>query len=710
MTALLHIKVLGGFAVLRDGEPVTMPPSKKTRALLAYLAVERKPHRRERLCELFWGMPDDPRGSLRWSLSKLRQILSTDHEPLLRADRNVVELAEGIELDYDALADLSADSVDQLPTERLEAAANAFTGPFLEDLYLSRCPEFEAWRTFHATRTEMLQLKVLRCLIEQLRDAPERALTHLLTLQSLLPDEDLGTQIQAARSRAQQAIKESGAPAPDAEARNEAPTAAAGGESSAPVRYCRASDGTRIAYAVDGTGPAIVRTAHWMSHIGLERRSPVWAHWLTTITRDFSLVRYDERLNGLSDQEADDVSFEAFIADLESVVDAAVPGQRVILLGISQGCPLAIEYAVRHPERVAGLILHGGFVRGWRARGDPGEIARREAMQVLIREGWGQNHPTFRQLFTSLFIPGANSEQAEWFNEVQRLTVTPDNAARLSEVFSRIDVSDNLGKLAVPTLVMHARRDKIAPLAEGRELAERIAGARLMELESENHILLQGEPAFLRFFDEVAKFAREVLPSPPVPIGDRRRYLATVLCAQIVSPIQALGNVDPDAPLELIDQLLVGAADLIDHNGGSVVEVSDNRIVAGFGDLPGNHAAAACRVAMALRELITRESRAIARIRISVDTGTVIATPPRIAAAKAENELRGPPVTTVKSVNQAMRREMVVITERTRDAAGDVLQTRRLQPREVVGFAMGQRLLELTEVASDDDASGDAVT
>jgi pimeloyl-ACP methyl ester carboxylesterase len=704
-TPPIRIKVLGGFTVLNEGEAVTMPPSKKTRALLAYLAVEGRPVRRERLCEIFWGIPDDPRGALRWSLSKLRQILTVDGEQLLRSDRNLVELGlERIALDYDQVRVVSPESVELMPTEALETLAGTFSGAFLEDLYLSRCPEFESWRAYHSAQTEVVQLKVLRCLVDRLQEAPERALIHLHSLQALLPEEDLAGEIRAARARVQQSITE----APAAGSRGALPsstTATAPQERRATgaehVQFCRAKDDTRIAYALDGEGPAIVRAAHWMSHIGLERHSPVWAHWLDAMTRRFSLVRYDERLNGLSDQAAEDVSFAAFVSDLESVVDAAVPGQRFLLLGISQGCPLAVEYAVRHPDRVAGLILHGGFVRGWRIRGDAGEIARREAMQVLIREGWGQNHPTFRQLFTSLFIPTASDEQMAWFNELQRLTVTPENAARLSEVFSRIDVSDLLERLNVPTLVMHARDDQIAPLSEGLELAERIAGAQMVVLESRNHILLSGEPAFDRFFEEMSRFAGEVLTGPAISISTRRRFPATVLCAQLVSPIQALANVDPDSPLEIIDPVLVGAVDLIDQNGGTVIELSDNRVVASFGDMPGNHAAEACRVALALKALVRQESRAIARIRVAVDTGTVIATPARIPAGTAELELRGPPVTTVRNVNQSMRREMVVLTERACEAAGAQVQVRRLEQKETVGYSLGQRLFELTGLSGD---------
>ena len=173
------------------------------------------------------------------------------------------------------------------------------------------------------------------------------------------------------------------------------------------IRYVQGRDGTRIAYAVSGSGPAIVRASHWMSHLDFDWESPVWGHWIDALSSGFTLVRYDGRLNGLSDTICQDISFEAFVDDLECVVEA-VGLDRFVLLGISQGCALSVEYALRHPDKVAGLVIYGGYVRGWRARGNAAEIARREAISVLMRQGWGQDDPVFRQMFTSLFIPGAN--------------------------------------------------------------------------------------------------------------------------------------------------------------------------------------------------------------------------------------------------------------------------------------------------------------
>lgn len=274
------------------------------------------------------------------------------------------------------------------------------------------------------------------------------------------------------------------------------------------IQYCLTKDGVRVAYASIGEGQPLVKAANWMSHLEFDWESPIWRHWIAGLARKHRFIRYDERGNGLSDREVGDLSFEAMVTDLESVVDA-VGLERFALFGISQGCAVSVEYAVRHPERVTRLILYGGFVKGWRARGDPLEIGSREAMSTLMRSGWGQDNPAFRQLFTTRFMPGASAEQMTWFNELQRRTVSPENAARLHDEFGHIDVSERLAQVTVPTLVLHARNDAEIPLEAGRAFATGISGARFVSLESDNHILLEQEPAFTRFIEEVQRFLAE---------------------------------------------------------------------------------------------------------------------------------------------------------------------------------------------------------
>jgi pimeloyl-ACP methyl ester carboxylesterase len=242
-----------------------------------------------------------------------------------------------------------------------------------------------------------------------------------------------------------------------------------------------------------------------MSHLQYEWESPVWRHWIDSLSKENTLIRYDERGNGLSDWNASDLSFAAMVSDLESIADASGLNE-FALLGVSQSCAVSVVYAVRHPERISRLILYGGYARGWRKRRDRHEIDTHEAMTTLIREGWGRDNPAFRQLFTETFIPGASREQMAWFNDLQKETASPVNASRLHHAFGGIDVSAILGEVSVPTLVLHARKDAAVPFEEGKALAAGIPGARFVDLNSGNHILLSEEPAFADFLREVRSF------------------------------------------------------------------------------------------------------------------------------------------------------------------------------------------------------------
>lgn len=267
------------------------------------------------------------------------------------------------------------------------------------------------------------------------------------------------------------------------------------------VHFCTASDGVRIAYAVAGQGPPLVKAANWLNHLEYDWQSPIWSGLLHELATDHQLVRYDERGNGLSDWVVEDISFEAFVRDLESVVQAARLN-RFALFGISQGCAVSIVYAIRHPERVTHLVLYGGFARG-RAKRDP-EHAR--TLLSLVRQGWGQENPAFRQFFTSLFLPEGTPEQMQWFNDLQRITTSPENAVRIMQATGEVDISDLLPQVRVPTLVLHCRNDAGVVLDEGRRLAAGIPGAKFVALESRNHLVLKSEPAWEKFIGEIKSF------------------------------------------------------------------------------------------------------------------------------------------------------------------------------------------------------------
>ena len=274
------------------------------------------------------------------------------------------------------------------------------------------------------------------------------------------------------------------------------------------VQFCRSIDGVRLAWSRVGTGFPIVKTGNWLNHIEYDWESPVWSHVLHWLARGRQLIRYDARGNGLSDWDAPEISFDAFVRDLEAVVEAAGL-DRFVLFGASQGCAFSIAYAVKFPHRVSKLVLYGGFARGRRLRGSPVDRDQAEAMLTLMRTGWGEDNPAFRQVFTSLFVPGGTAEQMEWFNELQRKTTSPENAVRLRLVSDNMDIADLLPRVRTPTLVMHCRGDAVQPFEEGRFLAANIPGARFVGLEGRNHLILEADPGWAKFKQEVDAFLAE---------------------------------------------------------------------------------------------------------------------------------------------------------------------------------------------------------
>lgn len=277
------------------------------------------------------------------------------------------------------------------------------------------------------------------------------------------------------------------------------------------IRFCKSRDGTRIAMAALGDGPPLVRAAHWLSHVEHDAQSPVWTHWLAELSRDHTFIRYDQRGCGLSDWSPPSMSLDTWVDDLDSVVEAH--GLTTFpLLGMSQGGAIAIAYAARRPEKVSRLVLFGAYAQGVlrRAR-TAAQREEAETLVKLIRLGWGRDNPAFRQVFTSQFIPDGTREQHQWFNDLERLSASPENAATIVETLYQIDVTAEAERIRVPTLVLHSRHDARVPFEEGRRLAALIPSARFVPLDSRNHVLLGAEPAWPLFLEEVRAF-----------LGDRR--------------------------------------------------------------------------------------------------------------------------------------------------------------------------------------------
>jgi len=531
-TGGIEIRLIGKLAVVRDGDAVPLPSSRKTRALLAYLILKPGAQRRERLCEIFWQVPDDPRGSLRWSLSKLRGLVDDDDAKRIVADRESVAFEPaGADIDVLRLRAAVSQGLATLDTAALRDLAAIASQGFLRGLELSGQPEFDHFLSSEREAFRIAQRDLLLNLIQRLRDSPADAVRWLQNLVEIEPYSlqahvrliemlvgagrraDAERQLQSSTAVLSEidgidlaALRRALACKP-AESTGVPIAAAAADEPplDQDIRFCKAADGAQIAYATVGEGPPLVKTANWLNHLDFDWESPVWRHVFRGLSKNRSLIRYDARGNGLSDWDIEDFSLERQVDDLEAVV-AAAGLERFPLLGLSQGCAVSVEFAARHPQKVSKLVLVGGYARGWNRVGNAEAVRQTEAMITLVGIGWGKDNPAFRQMFTSMFMPDAPPENQSWFNELQRISTTGRNAAQLLRALGDVDIRHRLGDVQAPTLVLHARHDMRVPFNSGRELAGGIPGARFVSLDSRNHILPDSDPAWPVLLREIDEF------------------------------------------------------------------------------------------------------------------------------------------------------------------------------------------------------------
>ncbi len=536
---MLLIDTFGPIKVHLDGEELALPASRKTRALLGYLALTGTPQRRDRLCELFWEIPDDPRAALRWSLSKLRPAVNAGEKMRLTSDRERIELDPAlVRVDFHQVRQCA--NGNEAHVSELERNWERANHLLLEDCELPNQPDYTAWLAQQRDEATRFRVRMARRLAtfpklepeeserwaeRWLMDAPFDALAAQYAVASrrwmgrekeaLARIEELEQDYRAAGLQppdwsTDPVPPRTPAPQPGIRAPAPAPTMAPANAATPrqAVRFVQASDATTLAWAAVGTPdkPPLVKAANWLSHLELDWEAPIWSPLFRELARSYHFIRYDERGCGLSDWDVPEISFDTFVSDLELVVDAAGL-ERFPLLGISQGAAVSIEYAARHPDRVSKLILFGGYTAGWRHTATPEEAKEREAVMVLTETGWGRaNNPSYRHFFSQTFMPDATPEELAWFDEFQRHTASSENAVRFLEAFATLDVRDRLAKVQCPTLVIHCRGDQRIPMASGRAIAAQIPNAEFVGLESNNHLLLGREPASARFVDAVRRF------------------------------------------------------------------------------------------------------------------------------------------------------------------------------------------------------------
>ena len=526
---MISIQTFGPLRVFMGRTELPLPASRKTRALLGYLALSGTPQRRERLCELFWDIPDDPRGALRWSLSKLRPVANAGSQVRLLTDRERIQLDTDL-VGVDFLAIRECANGDEAEVGELERTWEAANGILLEDCELPSQPAYTAWLEQHRNEAVRLRVRLARRLAifpelapddteiwaeRWLQDAPfdPRAAQYAVASRRRQGRE---REARARIEELEREFREAGLELPDwsSDPAPRAPERLVPGNVSEAVvtprqsiRFVQSADGTSLAWASVGSpdNPPLVKAANWLSHLELDWEAPIWSPLFRELGKSFQFIRYDERGCGLSDWIVPEISFETFVSDLELVVDAAGL-DRFPLLGISQGAAVSIEYAVRHPDRVSHLILFGSYAAGWRHTADPSEMSEREAVMVLTEKGWGRTDPSYRHLFSQTFMPDATLEELAWFDEFQKNTTSPENAVRFLEAFSQIDVRHGLKDVKAPTLVIHCRGDRRIPMSSARAIAAEIPKAEFVGLDSNNHLLLGREPASAEFIEAVRRF------------------------------------------------------------------------------------------------------------------------------------------------------------------------------------------------------------
>ncbi len=530
---MLQATLLGKFEIRLNGSPVVLS-AQPAQVLLAYLLLNAGVAlRREQLAGVLWpdSLDSSARKNLRNTIWLLRKAIG---DPYLLADKttlafaptapyelDVAILEQPVESDASLVQAVSAYGGDLLPgyyedwvqleRERLRNVFERRIQSLLDRLaHDGQWSEVQRWAE-HWISLGYVPEPAYRALM--VSHAAQGDLSHMASayrrcvkaLHEML-DVSPSTKTQALFQR----LSQGDMPVPQTPSAMPPAAAPHLGREELPqeIKFCVSADAVRIAYATVGQGPPLVKVANWLSHLEFDWQSPVWRHWLEGLARYHRLIRYDERGCGLSDWHVADMSFAAWLNDLETVIEATGV-ERFPLLGMSQGGAIAIAYAVRHPERVSHLILYGSYARGKLHRNpSAAQLMEAKTLVDLIKIGWGLENPAFRQVFAALFMPDGTPEQIRAFTELQRVSSSPENAARIVSGFNEINVTDLARRVTAPTLVLHARDDGRIPFEEGRLLAALIPNAHFVPLESKNHVLLADEPAWQHFLSEFYRFLK----------------------------------------------------------------------------------------------------------------------------------------------------------------------------------------------------------
>jgi DNA-binding SARP family transcriptional activator/pimeloyl-ACP methyl ester carboxylesterase len=520
------VRLMGTFSVEVDGRIVDQVDFQRRSAAAVVKMLALTPNRRmhrEQIMDALWPTLPLHEGANQLHKAAHYARRATGATDCVTLRNETVTLFDGRIVTVDVHSFESAASAALAGDEprAVDAALTAWTGDLLPD------DPYAPWAFQPRQRAELLRRELLRRVgrwaelvmmdptdeqahlgvAQGLLAAGDRAgaLRQLNLLEQTLKDElGIGLSPEAYHLRAQVLDTPVTAPVP---AQPAAPRHA--GLAKQLVHFCRTSDGVRLAYATSGQGPPLVKASNWMTHLDYDWASPVWSHWWRALSEGRLLVRYDERGCGLSDWAMDVSSFtlDAWVHDLETVVDT-LGLERFPLLGISQGAPIALTYAARHPERVSHLIVYGTCTRAMWARASQTERRSIAALGELIRLSWGSDQPGFRQIYDAKFLPDGPLYMWRAFDELQRRSTSAENAYQLWRAFCDLDAGEAAHSVHLPTLILHSRRDHAFPFTEAEDLHASISGSRLVALDSSNHILQADEPAFATFTNELRRFLK----------------------------------------------------------------------------------------------------------------------------------------------------------------------------------------------------------
>ncbi len=274
------------------------------------------------------------------------------------------------------------------------------------------------------------------------------------------------------------------------------------------IEYCETDDGVSLAWSAVGEGPPVVKAPNWVGHLELDWRNPGVSPICTSIAQHHRLIRFDARLNGLSDWDAETCTFDRFVDDLEIVFDAAGL-KRAPIIAISQGSAVAAAFAARKPERVSAIVMIGGFPLGRAKRTSQRDVDRAVAMKQMMTAGWDDDYPSLRDLMAQIIVPGASQEDRRQYAEDMRQMISPENMGRYRDVIDYLDIRHELPKVEVPCLVCHATGDRMQPVEQGRSFAKKLPNAKFITYDSANHTIPDNDPEWPRFERDALAFLAE---------------------------------------------------------------------------------------------------------------------------------------------------------------------------------------------------------